>query len=139
MIAVLALLVQAWLPGLALAAPVATGAWSRPATLGATGVGFMTLRNPDRTSDALVSVESPFAARVETHRSSMDGGMARMEMAPRVPLPVGGRVVFAPGGYHLMFLKLTRPLKLGDRLPATLVFASGARIKVSFEVALAPP
>ena len=99
----------------------------------------MTLRNPDRTADALVAVESPLAARVEIHRSSLSGGMAMMQMSPHVPLPVGGGVTFAPGGYHLMFLNLSRPLKLGDRLPATLVFASGARIKVRFGVALAAP
>lgn len=125
--------------GATLAAPMVTGAWSRPATAGATGVGFMTLRNPDRTADALVAVESPLAARVEIHRSSLSGGMAMMQMSPHVPLPVGGGVTFAPGGYHLMFLNLSRPLKLGDRLPATLVFASGARIKVRFGVALAAP
>lgn len=130
---------SARLAGGAGAAPVVTSAWSRPATSGATGVGFMTLRNPGRTADALVAVESPIAARIEIHRSSVKAGMAMMEMSPRVPLPVGGAVTFAPGGYHLMFLNLTRPLKLGDRLPATLVFASGARIKVRFGVALSAP
>lgn len=124
---------------MAWAAPAVTGAWSRPATAGSTGVGFMILRNPDRVADALVAIESPAAARVEIHRSSLSGGMAMMEMAPRVPLPIGGVVAFSPGGYHLMFLKLNRPLKRGDRLPATLVFASGARIKVHFGVALAAP
>ena len=121
------------------AVPVVSGAWSRPATLGGTGVGFMTLRNAGRKADALVAVESPIASRIEIHRSSVKGGMAMMEMSSRVPLPVGGVVTFAPAGYHLMFLKLTRPLKLGDRVPATLVFASGARIKVRFGVALSAP
>ncbi len=62
-----------------------------------------------------------------------------MQMVPSVPLPPGGRVIFAPGGYHLMFLGLTKGQKVGDTLPATLVFASGKRLKAEFVVGLAPP
>jgi hypothetical protein len=54
-------------------------------------------------------------------------------------LPAQGTVTFAPGGYHLMFTGLKRALAIGDRLPATLTFASGARVKTTFVVGLAPP
>jgi copper(I)-binding protein len=56
-----------------------------------------------------------------------------------VTIPPGKQVAFAPGGYHVMFLGLTKPTKLGDKLPATLVFKSGARLKVEFQVAAAAP
>ena len=94
------------------AAPSVVAAWSRPAAQGTTGVGFLTLLNSGAKPDALV---------------------------PSVPLPPGGRVIFAPGGYHLMFLGLTKGQKVGDTLPATLVFASGKRLKAEFVVGLAPP
>jgi len=50
-------------------------------------------------------------------------------------------VVFAPNGRHLMFIGLKKPLRPGDRVPATLRFASGARLNVAFVVGsgLAPP
>ena len=121
------------------ATPAITNAWSRPATAGSTGVGFVVLSNSGSTSDALVSVSSPVARKVEMHRSSVVGGLAMMEPAPRVSLPAGGVVRFAPGGHHLMFLGLTRTLKLGDSVPATLTFASGAQVKVRFTVALSAP
>jgi periplasmic copper chaperone A len=121
------------------AAPQVTAAWSRPAAQGTTGVGFMVLTNPDPRGDALVSVETPLAGQVQIHQSSMTGGVAAMRKLDRVALPVGGRVTFAPGGYHLMFMGLKRPLKAGDSLPAILVFSSGAKVKVSFVVGLAPP
>jgi copper(I)-binding protein len=38
-----------------------------------------------------------------------------------------------------MFLQVSRPLKVGDTLPATLTFASGAKVKAAFVVGLAPP
>ena len=123
----------------ALAAPQVQAAWSRPAAAGTTGAGFMTLANPDAKPDALVAVESPLAREVQIHQSSMKNGVASMQRLPRVPLPAGGRVTFAPGGYHLMLMGLTKALKPGDAVPATLTFASGAKVKASFVVGFAPP
>lgn len=122
-----------------LAAPQVSGAWSRPAAAGTTGAGFMTLTNPGKTADALVAVESPLARKVEMHRSVMRAGVSSMQKLERVDLPPGARVTFAPGGNHLMLLGLTRALKTGETAPATLVFASGARVKVAFEVRIAAP
>jgi copper(I)-binding protein len=115
-----------------------SGAWSRPAAAGATGAGFLTIVNHGK-ADALVAVESPAAARVEMHTSSMAGGVMRMAREPRVPIPAGGRVSFAPGGRHLMLVGLKRALHTGDKVPATLRFASGSTVKVSFEVSAAGP
>jgi len=121
------------------AAPKVEGAWTRPATQGQTGAGFMTLKNPDAKPDALVSVTSPLAKAVQVHQSSMSGGMASMKPIARLPIPAGGAVTFAPGGYHLMLLGLTKAVKVGDSVPATLVFASGAKVNVAFVAAVGPP
>jgi copper(I)-binding protein len=121
------------------AAPSVQAAWSRPASQGATGAGFMVLVNSGAKPDALVAIESTAARQVQIHQSSVTGGMASMKMVTSVPIPAGGRVSFAPGGYHLMFLGLTKAQKVGESLPATLVFASGARIKTAFAVGLKAP
>lgn len=121
------------------AAPKVEAAWTRPAAQGQTGAGFMTLKNPDAKPDALVAVESPLARTVQIHQSSMSGGMASMKAATRVAIPAGGGVTFAPGGYHLMLIGLTKAVKVGDTVPATLTFASGAKVKVSFVARVAPP
>ena len=121
------------------AGPRVLAAWSRPAAQGTTGVGFLTLVNSGAKPDALLSVETSAARQVQIHQSSVSGGMASMRMVTRVPLPAGGEVIFAPGGYHLMFLGLTKGQKVGDNLSATLVFASGERIKARFVVAISAP
>ena len=121
------------------AAPQVKAAWSRPAAQGTTAGGFMTLANPGAKADALVAVESPLASGVQIHQSMVHGDMAMMQAVTTVPVPAGGSVTFAPGGYHLMFLKVAKPLNVGDTLPATLTFASGARVKAAFVVGLAPP
>lgn len=136
---ILAALAAASLATAAQARPAVTAAWSRPAAAGTTGAGFLTLTNPGGPADALVAVDSPWAKQVQIHESSMSGGVARMQEVGRVAVPADGHVTFAPGGYHLMFLGLARALKMGDALPATLTFASGAKVKASFVVGLAPP
>jgi len=121
------------------AAPKVEAAWTRPAPQGQTGAGFMTLKNPDAKPDALVAVASPLAKGVQIHQSSMSGGMASMKQVTRVDIPAGGSVTFAPGGYHLMLLGLRKAVKMGDAVPATLTFASGAKVQVSFVAGMGPP
>jgi copper(I)-binding protein len=115
--------------------------WSRPAVAGTTGVGYMVLANHGRSSDALEKVESPIAERVEMHSSAMAGGIMTMEKQDKVAVPAGGQTTFGPGAYHLMLIGLTKTLKPGDHVPATLSFASGARLKVAFAVSagMGPP
>src|SRR5262245_17596588 len=130
-LALAALAALALAPAAAQAAPKVQAAWSRPAAQGTTGAGFMTLTNAAGPADALVAVESPVAREVQIHQSMVKGGMASMQAVKTVPVPAGGSVTFGPGGYHLMFLNLTRALKTGETLPATLTFASGAKVKAS--------
>ena len=76
--------------------------WSRPAAAGTNGIGYMVLVNHGGVADVLEKVESPLAARVEMHSSSMAGGVMSMRKEDRVPVPAGGQAIFGPGAYHLM-------------------------------------
>ncbi len=113
--------------------------WSRPAAAGTNGIGYMVVANTAKAADALVGVESPAAARVEIHSTAMAGGVMSMARQDRVAIPAGGQATFGPGAYHLMFIRLTKPLNVGDSLPATLTFASGVRIKVGLKVSVGQP
>lgn len=116
-----------------------TRAWSRPAVAGTNGVGYLTIANHAGRADAVTAVETPAAAHVEMHAVSMASGVMSMARVDRVALPAGGRAEFGPNGYHLMLVGLTRTLAVGDRVPVTLSFASGAKEKANLTVALAPP
>lgn len=121
-------------PAAALAASVeAVQPWSRPAAAGTNAAGYLTLVNHGK-ADALIGAETPLAQKVEVHASTMTGGVMRMAPEPRIPLAASGAVSFAPGGRHLMFVGLKRALRVGDRIPATLSFASGEKLKVDFVV-----
>ncbi|MBS0360834.1 MAG: copper chaperone PCu(A)C [Proteobacteria bacterium] len=116
-------------------------AWSRPAVAGTTGIGYMVVVNHGRAADALEKVETPIASRVEMHSSTMSGGVMSMEKQDKVAVPANGETTFGPGAYHLMLIGLTKTLKPGDEAPATLTFASGAKLRVKFVVSsgMGPP
>jgi len=114
-------------------------AWSRPAAAGTNGAGFMSITNRGAAADTLKSVETPAAKKVEIHKTSMTNGVMSMRrLDTGLPIGPGETVTFAPGGYHLMLIGLSAASKAGDRIPATLVFASGARIKINFPVGAGP-
>jgi len=116
--------------GIAVAEP-----FSRPAPAGGNGAGFFSVTNNNAGPDVLIAVESPIAARVRMHETSMADGMMRMdELKDGVPLKAGQTVRFQPGGKHVMFIGLTQPLKAGDRIPATLVFRNAGRTPIELVV-----
>jgi copper(I)-binding protein len=51
----------------------------------------------------------------------------------------GASVAFAPGGYHLMLMGLTRAQAPGGKVPLTLVFDGGRRIRIELAVVSAAP
>lgn len=114
--------------------------WSRPAAKGMNGVGYLTLTNTGDTPDVLMAVESDVAAKVQIHESSMAGGVMRMtRLKHGVTIPAHGQVELAPAGKHVMMIKLRRPLAVGDKVPATLVFRKAGRVDVVFVVQAAAP
>ena len=115
--------------------------WTRPAQAGMNGVGFMTIANAGAKPVTLLRVESPLAGAVEAHSSSMSasGVMSMRREDKGVVIPAGGRVAFAPGGYHLMLLGLKQPLTQGQKAPVTLIFDNGRRAMVEMAVQAAPP
>lgn len=109
--------------------------WAR-ATVGTTrpGGAYLTITNNGDEADCLTGAESPVAERVELHRSSMEGGMMRMAPVDAIAVPAGGKVMFAPSGYHLMLLGLKKPLVAGSKVPLTLVFEKAGRVVVDLAV-----
>jgi copper(I)-binding protein len=51
-----------------------------------------------------------------------------------IALPAGAKVVFKPGGYHIMFMELKEPLKQGDMVKGTLTFEKAGSVEVEFKV-----
>ena len=110
--------------------------WVRPAPAAQTTEAYMRLMSSDGAT--LVGVRSPIAGSVALLDA---GGKHASPMA--LPLPAGDTVVLAPGKFRIALGRIVRTLRVGDRVPLTLVVrdASGAsqEIDIDAEVRLRSP
>lgn len=102
----------------------------------AVGVGYLTIVN-DGPPDRLLAVEAGVSKKVELHTMAMEGDIMRMRELEAVDLPTGRAVEFKPGGYHLMFMGLTAPLKVGESFPVKLRFRKAGEVTVQVKVQMA--
>jgi protein SCO1/2 len=106
-------------------------AWSRATPPGVSvGVAYFEITNGG-AADALLAVSSPVAERAEMHSTTMAGGLMEMREVHFVDVPAKGRVVFEPGGLHVMLVNLEKPLIEGTRVPLTLVFRHAGKVSVA--------
>ncbi len=109
--------------------------WARATPKGAdVGAGYLTIRNKGAAPDRLTGGSADFAT-VEVHQMKTEGGVMKMEeVKGGLSIPAHASIGLAPGGYHLMFTHLTRPLKKGETVEATLNFEHAGPIEVHFPV-----
>lgn len=108
--------------------------WTRAALEGRQGAGFLTIRNTGAVADRLVAATSPVAGRVELHTHLRDGDVMRMRPVEDIPVPANDSVSLQPGGMHLMFVGLNRPLVAGETIPVTLRFAEAGEVTIQLPV-----
>jgi copper(I)-binding protein len=110
--------------------------WARATVPGqANGAGYLEVGNTGAASDRLVAVRSDAAEKVEVHTMTMEGGTAQMRpVEGGLEVPAGGKVTLAPGGYHLMFVKLKAPFAAGGSVPVVLTFEKAGEVAVTLPV-----
>lgn len=115
---------------------VISGAWSRATPAGApVGGGYLTITNKGTSAERLVSFATDLAGQPEIHEMKEESGVMKMRpLKAGLAIPPGATVKLAPGGYHLMLLKLKKPLVAGERFKATLVFEKAGPVEVEFEI-----
>lgn len=110
-------------------------AWARPAASGTDTATYLTITNPGKVEDALLSVSSPDATMAGLHKTSTDAsGMTGMAPVQEIAVPAGGTVTFAPGGFHVMLMGLGRDVTAGGTLELHLVFRNAGTMTVQAAV-----
>ena len=109
--------------------------WTRATAPGAkVAGGYMLIRNAGAAGDRLVAVSSPASAKVELHVHINDNGVMRMREVKGYDVPAKGVFELKPGGAHLMFMDLKRPLKEGEKVPVKLKFEKAGELNAEFQV-----
>jgi periplasmic copper chaperone A len=113
------------------------GAFTRPTTAGAKDAeGYLSIINEGSVPDRLVSIDSDISDKAELRTSKkVDGNVETHAMSDGIEIPAGGTINLAPGGDHITFMNIHRPLKSGDIIHATLGFENAGQIDIGFHAA----
>ena len=84
--------------------------------------GYMQLMNHDANPATIVSISSDAFEKVEIHQTMNIDGVMSMHPINTLVLEANGMVSLKPGGMHLMLMKPTRELKIGDEIELVLQF-----------------
>ena len=126
---------QAWSADFTLGPIEMNDPWIRASVTGQTnGAGYIQFKSTGAAADKLISAQSEAATTVELHTVITENGVAKMQQVPEIIIPSNGSVNLAPGGYHIMFLKLTAPFKQDSTIPVVLKFEKAGEIRVNFTV-----
>ena len=110
-----------------------TDPWVRATVAQQSGTGaFMQLTAA--TDVRLVEARSTVAGVVEIHEMAVVNNVMRMRQIEGLELPAGRAVELKPGGYHVMLMNLKGQIKVGDKVPLTLVIEGRDKKRETIEV-----
>ncbi len=108
--------------------------WGRPSIEGENSAAFMILMNKGEEDERLIGVEGEIASAVEIHKSKIENDIMSMQQVDYINIPADGQAQLKSGGYHIMFIRLTKDLKEGDTYPLTLYFEKSGKVEVEVQV-----
>jgi periplasmic copper chaperone A len=111
--------------------------WSRATPGGArVAAGYLKITNTGKEADRLIGGTVDVAKKFEVHEMTMADNVMKMRMLPKgLEIKPGETVELKPGGYHLMFVDLARPLKADDVVKGVLRFERAGEVAVEYRVA----
>jgi hypothetical protein len=105
-------------------------AWLRTANKGMNTALYIDVNNLSSKDDMLMDVKSDIANTVQIHETFKQGDNMGMRRVPSVTIKGNSSFHFAPGGFHVMVIKLKENLKEGDKKEFTLTFKHAGKVKV---------
>ena len=102
---------------------VIESAWARASIVeNRPSAAYFMVTNRGKKTDRIVAVESAVAGKAEIHETQHRGGVMRMRPKDSVEVRPGASVMLAPGGLHVMLMKLDHMLKEGETIHMTVHF-----------------
>ena len=90
--------------------------------------GYFTISNPGKTDLIITSASSDTQAvgKIEIHLSSINNDVMIMRKQDEVIVKAGQSLNFEHGGYHLMLMGISTPLKSGQSIDVQLATSAGS-------------
>ena len=100
-----------------------TGAWARATPPGTTVAAvYLLIDNTAGEADRLLAISTDRAGSAEVHTIVHDGDLAMMRRVEPLHVGAGERILFEPGGIHVMLMGLKSPLAEGQSLTLVMNF-----------------
>lgn len=95
--------------------------------------GYFSVTNAGSEPDTLTGIDSTPMGML--HETTTDAnGVAKMGEVEQVVIAPGETVTLRPRAMHVMFMGLEKPMLVGDKVSATLVFEKAGPVEVVFDV-----
>ncbi|GGF77419.1 hypothetical protein SAMN05216376_11312 [Mameliella alba] len=95
---------------------------------------YFKLTNDSPETRRLIGVRAEGYAMAHLHRSVEMGDVATMSAVDAIDIAPGQRIVFTPGGLHVMLMHPAAKQAEGDTVLLTLTFANGETLPVQVPV-----
>ena len=105
-------------------------AWMRTANKGMNAALYFDIKNLTSKDYELVDVSSDIAKVVQIHETFKQGENLGMRKVESITIKSKTTFHLAPGGFHVMVIRLKENLKPGDKKEFTLTFKNHGKIKV---------
>jgi len=100
-----------------------------------TAAGYMEIVNKGDQTDYLSIIKVNFAKTAEIHETKMENDMIKMQKVEGgLEISAHGSVKLKHGTYHIMFMKLSKPMIKGETHEGILYFEKAGNIKITFSV-----
>jgi len=110
-------------------------AWVKLAPPGSSvNAAYMTLANTGNTRMVITQVKADCCSMTMLHRTRQQAGSVTMEHLDELVLPPHSRIELAPGGLHIMLMRMNAPLLLNHQVNLQLVLSDGQKYSLSIPV-----
>ncbi|MGI9350794.1 MAG: copper chaperone PCu(A)C [Rhizobiaceae bacterium] len=97
--------------------------------------GYLEITNRGDNPERLIGVTAGFSKKSQLHSIEILDGVAKMRpVKGGIEIPPGGSVKLKKGGFHLMFMKVSDDVDVGQLRPVKLLFEKAGTIEVEMIV-----
>jgi len=95
---------------------------------------YLEIQNHTAKKRSISAITSKQFDKIEIHLSTNIDGVAKMKAIKNVDIPAEGKVVFSPGGLHIMLMGAKTPLHEGNIVNLNFHFKDGSNFATDVSV-----
>ena len=97
--------------------------------------GYLTIENTNKKTDRLIYLESNFSEKTELHNMIVENDIMKMKHIDKgIIIKANSKLNFRPGGYHIMFMKLLKPLLIKNKYEVRFIFENAGTILLKIPI-----